>query len=360
MAAVVGGLVVSGTFLALGITGHRVTRTIVEESPVAAQPASARGSGLTPHAIYERDAPGVVFVKALVIEQVQDPFDLFPQRVQSSSTGSGFLINGTGLILTNAHVINGADRSTGVTVQFVDNVIRHATVVGQDQNNDLALLKVDMTGVPPVQPLPLGESAAVRVGDPTLAIGNPFGLDRTLTSGIVSALQRQIQAPDGFSIDNVIQTDAPINPGNSGGPLLDATGRVIGINSQIETGGNGATGSVGIGFAVPIDTAKDFLLRLQRGGPAMVAYLGVSATAGGSPAGVRVHVEPGGPAANGGVKERDVIESIDGHGIVKYDQMQAFVAAHKPGQSVTLRVLRSGAVRTLRILLGSRTTQPAR
>jgi S1-C subfamily serine protease len=266
-AAVVGGLVVAGGFLALGVTGRRTTRTIVEESPVAVQPASNTGSSLTPHAIYERDAPGVVFVRALVVQQVEDPFDLFPQREQSTSTGSGFLIRSDGLILTNFHVIEGADRNTGVSVQFEDNVTRHATVAGADPSNDLALLKVDMRGVPPVGPLQLGDSSTVRVGDPTLAIGNPFGLDRTLTSGIVSALQRQIQAPNGFSIDNVIQTDAPINPGNSGGPLLDAAGRVIGINSQIETA-SGGNGSIGIAFAVPIDTAKEFLPRIGRGGSA--------------------------------------------------------------------------------------------
>ncbi len=358
VAAVTGGIVVAGAFLALGITGRRTTRTIVEESPIAAQPASAHGSGLTPHAIYERDAPGVVFVRALVIQQVEDPFDLFPQREQSTSTGSGFLINPSGLILTNYHVIEGADRTSGVSVQYVDNVTRPATVIGQDQDNDLALLKVSMAGVPPVQPLPLGESAAVRVGDPTLAIGNPFGLDRTLTSGIVSALQRQIQAPDGFSIDNVIQTDAPINPGNSGGPLLDATGKVIGINSQIETGSSGS--SVGIGFAVPIDMAKEFLLKLQRGGPVMVAFLGVSAAAGKSAQGVRVHIEPGGPAANGGMKDRDVIEAIDGHSVSGISQVLAYVATRKPGQSVTLRIVRNHNARTLRILLGSKTTQPAK
>src|SRR5205085_5813732 len=163
------------------------------------------------------------------------------------------------------HVIEGAHRETGVTVQFADAVTRRAAVVGQDQNNDLALLKVNMAGVPEVQPLALGDSSSVRVGDPILALGNPFGLDRTLTSGIVSALQREIQAPNGFSIDHVIQTDAPINPGNSGGPLLDATGLVIGINSQIYTGSSGG-GSIGIGFAVPINTAKSEIAQLENGG----------------------------------------------------------------------------------------------
>jgi S1-C subfamily serine protease len=258
-AAILGGVVVAVTFLLLGITGKRTTETIVEQSPVAVRAPSDRTGSLTPHAIYEQDAPGVVFIKALVIQQVADPFDLFPTRVQSNSTGSGFLISADGYILTNYHVISGADSGTGVTVQFEDNVERRARVVAQDQDDDLALLKVDMNGVPSVRALKLGDSTSVRVGDPTLAIGNPFGLDRTLTSGIVSALQRQIQAPNGFAIDNVIQTDAPINPGNSGGPLLDAAGRVIGINSQIATAQGSGSGSIGIGFAVPINTAKRFL-----------------------------------------------------------------------------------------------------
>ncbi len=188
---------VAGSFLLLGVTGHRTTKTIVEEGPVAAEPADSTRSGLTPHEIYVRDAPGVVFVRAQEIEQVQSPFDLFGEQQSSVSTGSGFLIGRQGQILTNYHVIEGANRQTGVTVQFEDDVSRRATVVGQDPDDDLALLHADMNGVPSVRPLPLGDSTTVQVGDPTLAIGNPFGLDRTLTSGIVSALQRQIQGPDG-------------------------------------------------------------------------------------------------------------------------------------------------------------------
>ena len=263
-ASVLGGLVVAGTFLALGITGHRTTQVIVQQSPIASD-SSSDASQLTPHAIYVRDAPGVVFVRAQVLEQGEDPFDLYPPAQQSTvSTGSGFLIDAAGDILTNYHVVQGANRGSGVTVLFEDNISRRAAVIGVDPNNDLALLRVDMNGVPPVEPLELGDSESVQVGDPTLAIGNPFGLDRTLTSGIVSALQRQIQAPNGFAIDNVIQTDAPINPGNSGGPLLDADGRVIGINSQIETAADDGEGSVGIGFAIPIDTAKAFLPRPEK------------------------------------------------------------------------------------------------
>lgn len=265
--AVVGGLVVAGAFLALGVTGRRTTRTVVEEAPVAAQPAANTSSSqLTMHAIYVRDAPGVVFVRAQLSKEVQTPFEQFPERQQSTSTGSGFLVDRQGDILTSFHVIEGANERRGVTVEFADDVARQAIVVGQDADDDLAVLRVDMNGVPPVQPLALGDSSSVRVGDPTLAIGNPFGYDRTLTSGIVSALQRQIRAPDGFAIDNVIQTDAPINPGNSGGPLLDADGRVIGINSQIAAAGDQGEGSVGIAFAVPIDTAKDVVSSLESGG----------------------------------------------------------------------------------------------
>ena len=266
LASVIGGLVVGGGFLLFGVVGHRTTRTVFDEAAIVGTPVHGVTAGLTAHDIYVHDAPGVVFVKALIIQQVQNPFDLFPERVQNSSTGSGFLISRTGLILTNYHVIEGADPHTGITVQFEDNIARHASVVGADENDDLALLKVDMTGVTSVRPLKLlNNSAAVQVGDPTLAIGNPFGLDRTLTTGIVSALQRQIEAPNGFTISNVIQTDAPINPGNSGGPLLNAAGQVIGINSQIASGQNGQD-SVGIAFAVPSATAYDFVHEYETDG----------------------------------------------------------------------------------------------
>lgn len=264
VAAVLGGVVVALVFLALGVTGHRTTQTIIEQAPVAAQPASSGSFTLTPHEIYVREAPGVVFVRAQVGARVETPFE--PSRHQSgSSTGSGFLIDRAGHILTAYHVVQGADRSSGVTVQFGDGVSRKAAVAGADPDEDLGLLRVDLRGLPRISPLPLGDSTTVRVGDPTLSIGNPFGLDRTLTSGIVSSMQRQIEAPDGFTIDNVIQTDAPINPGNSGGPLLDAAGRVIGINSQITASQSSGVGSVGIGFAIPINTARDFLPSLEQG-----------------------------------------------------------------------------------------------
>ena len=359
VAAVLGGVVVAGSFLLLGVTGHRATRTIVQEGPVA-EPASSTASGLTPHEIYVRDAPGVVFVRAQETGPVQNPFDLFPQQQSSVATGSGFLIDRDGRILTNDHVIDGANPTAGVTVQFEDGVSRRATVVGQDPDDDLALLRVNMDGMPPVRPLALGDSTTVQVGDPTLAIGNPFGLDRTLTSGIVSALQRQIQAPNGFSIDNVIQTDVPINPGNSGGPLLDASGRVIGINSQIATGGG--NGSVGIAFAVPINTAKVFLPRLETGGPINVAYLGIQGVASARASrGVRVQsVVRGGPADDAGLKRGDVVVAIDGRKVASMGDVQTIVHGRMPGQSVTVRALGAAGARTFKVILGGRPAQAPR
>src|SRR5689334_17301723 len=255
--AVGGGLVV----LVLGLiliqagvvdTSNDTTTTSATVAPAAlARPASDSSKGLTVHDIYQRDAQGVAFIRSEIVQKVQSPFDLFPQQQQSVATGSGFLIDSDGHVLTNAHVVQGAKH---VDVQLGNGDTQTAQIVGTDPSSDIALLKVDNTDG--VNPLPLGDSSKIQVGDPVVAIGNPFALDRTVTSGIVSALQRQIQAPNGFSISDVIQTDAAINPGNSGGPLIDSQGNVIGINSQIETGGSG-NGNVGIGFAIPINTARD-------------------------------------------------------------------------------------------------------
>ena len=187
-----------------------------------------------------------MFVRARSIQASQSPFEIFPRQQENVSTGSGFVLDDKGHILTNAHVVA---NSTDVRVSFSDHRTVSARVIGKDPDTDLAVLAVSPRKGPALHPLVLGDSSTVRVGDPTVAIGNPFGLERTLTTGVVSALQRRITAPSGFAIEDVIQTDAALNPGNSGGPLLDATGRVIGVNSQIATG-EGSSGSVGIGFAV--------------------------------------------------------------------------------------------------------------
>ncbi|HEY6654081.1 MAG TPA: trypsin-like peptidase domain-containing protein, partial [Solirubrobacterales bacterium] len=271
--AVGGGLVVLIGGLILieaGVvdTGDDSSSSAVVAPAALAKPASDSSSkGLTVHDIYQRDSQGVAFISSQIVQQTQSAFGL-PQQQQSTATGSGFLVDNDGHILTNAHVVQGAKR---VDVQLGDGATQQAQIVGTDPSTDIALLKVDNTEG--VNPLPLGDSTKVEVGDPVVAIGNPFGLDRTVTTGIVSALQRQIQAPNGFSISDVIQTDAAINPGNSGGPLIDGAGQVIGINSQIESQSGG---NEGVGFAVPIKTAADVVSQLENGGEVQRAYLGIS------------------------------------------------------------------------------------
>jgi S1-C subfamily serine protease len=376
VSALLGGAVVALVLLVLGAGRGGNTTTVVREAPLAGRAVAdrTRANGLTPHDIYVRTAPGVVFIRAEIVQDVQSPFDLFPQRQRSEATGSGFVIDESGRILTNAHVIDGA---SSVSVKFADNRTEPAKVVGVDHNDDLALLKVDVSHEA-VRPLDLGDSDTVQVGDPTLAIGNPFGLDRTLTTGIVSALQRQIQAPNGFSIDHVIQTDAAINPGNSGGPLLDASGRVIGINSQIATGGSGG-GSVGIGFAVPINTAKSVLGDLEKHGRVARAYLGITGVGIddslaqlnlSTKQGVLVQtVTKGGPADKAGLRGGDaqadvggqtiglggdVIEKVDGKAVRTVDDVVSIVERHKPGETVAIQYVRAGASHTAEVTLGNR------
>jgi S1-C subfamily serine protease len=374
VAALLGGVVVAGAFVAFDVGGGTTTKTVIEQAPVASgEAARTTGDGLTAHDIYVRDAPGVVFVRARIVQQVASPFGLEPEAQQSVATGTGFVIDGDGHILTNYHVVAGASQ---VSVGFSDERTAEAELLGTDASNDLALLKVDPDDAD-LAPLELGDSSTAQVGDPVIAIGNPFGLDRTLTTGVVSALQREIRAPNGFTIQHVIQTDASINPGNSGGPLLDAAGRVIGINSQIATGGT-SSGNVGIGFAVPINTAKRLLPELKRTGAVEHAYLGISgATIDGSldalqlrvDRGVLVQtVEPGSGAAKAGLRggtiesqldgQRivlggDVIQALDGKPIDSMSDLTAALAKRDPGDEVTLKVLRSGEARELKVRLGT-------
>ena len=378
-AAVVGGLVVAAVFLVSGIGDSTKKTTVVQQAPIS-EPAANSDQGLTANAIYKRDAPGVVFIRSQIVRRVDSVFGL-PEEQRGEATGSGFVIDDKGYILTNWHVIAGASK---VSVSFENDKNVDAKVVGRDPSDDLALLKVNPDGLT-LDPLTLGDSKTVRVGDPVLALGNPFNLDRTLTQGIVSALQRQISAPNGFGIDNVIQTDAAINPGNSGGPLLDAAGRVIGINSQIATGNGNSSetgGSVGIGFAVPINTAKRVIPQLKESGKVQRAYLGVTGvTIDASLSklnlkaahGVLVQeVTPGGPAAKAGIRGGDsqatidgndvvlggdVITRIDGRPVRSMDDVVADVNAKKPGQKVAVAILRDGKPQTLTVDLAQRPNQ---
>jgi S1-C subfamily serine protease len=375
--AVTGGLVVliAGVVLietgAVDMDNGSSSSSSIAAPAALARPASSSGEALTVNQIYKRDAPGVAYIKADIVQQTQSVFGL-PEQRQSTATGSGFLIDDEGHILTNAHVVEGAK---DVEVQLGNGDTQSAEIVGTDPSTDIALLKVDNTDG--VDPLPLGESDGVQVGDPVVAIGNPFGLDRTVTSGIVSALQRQIQAPNGFSIDDVIQTDAPINPGNSGGPLIDGDGEVIGVNSQIESQSGG---NVGIGFAVPIKTAIDVVNQLEDGGEVQHSYLGIS---GGSitpeiaqalnlPVDEGVLVEQvlqNGPADDAGIKGPtgeatiggqtipiggDIITKIDGKAVTGMDDVISAVNNHEPGDEVTLTVWSDGHQRDVTVRLGDR------
>jgi S1-C subfamily serine protease len=364
VSALVGGAIVALTLLAFGAVGE-TTKTVVQQAPVGSPALEGSARGLTARDIYKRDAPGVAYIRAQIVQQTQSPFDFGPQTQQGTATGSGFVINKNGNILTNAHVVEGASK---ITVSFGHKDAVPATVVGRDVSNDLALIKVDPSGLN-LKPLTLGDAKSVQVGDPTIAIGNPFGLDRTLTTGVVSALQRQIQAPNGFTINNVIQTDAAINPGNSGGPLLDAAGRVIGINSQIATGGNG-DGNVGIGFAVPINTAKKILPQLEKGNVER-GYLGIT---GGTvkpsmnlavKQGVLVqNVQPGSGAAKAGIQGAqssasgtptggDIITKVDGKPVSGIGQLRQALSGKKPGDKVTLTVLHGGQPKDVTVTLGA-------
>ena len=369
--ALLGGAVVAAFFaiaISAGWIDSQTTSTTAIPAPLTA-PVSAKESGdtNTVNQIYSHDGPGVAFIESTEApEETSAPLNPFEEEGESSgggiATGSGFLIDNEGHILTNNHVVEGA---TKVEVRLGSSATEHeAKVVGADPATDVALLKVD---VPASQqhPLSLGNSAKVQVGDPVVAIGNPFGLDRTVTAGIVSALQRQIQAPNGFSISHVIQTDAAINPGNSGGPLIDSEGRVIGINSQIQTGG-GNDGNVGIGFAVPINTAREVVEQIEKNGKVEHAFIGIS---GGSvtPAlakALKLPVEKGvlvnevvkdSPADKAGIEGGDteatiegvkvtlggdIITEVDGKPISSMEEVINDVNSAQPGEKMELTLLR--------------------
>ena len=276
------------------------------------------------------------------------------------ATGSGFVISGGGTIVTNDHVVEDAN---AVQVRFDDSSRAvTARVVGTDPSTDLAVLEVDPSDAPPLKPLTLADSKNVRVGDNAIAIGFPLGLDRTATAGIVSGLGRTIKAPNNFSIDNVIQTDAPINPGNSGGPLLDDRGRVIGVNSQIATAGS--QGNVGIGFAVPSNTVREVVPRLQKGQRIRRAWLGVSTSASttGTPGAEVGEVTPGGPASRAGLLPGspltgtggDVIVAVDGKRVTDPDDLSRLIGRLKPGEKVDVEYLRGGQRRSVEVTLEDR------
>jgi S1-C subfamily serine protease len=378
LSGVLGGLVVlavgAGLIAADVVDTGETTREVVRQDALTrpAAEASSDDEGLTVTEIYDRDGPGVVFIQAEVAARAQSPFG-FPQDDSGFATGSGFVLDRDGYILTNAHVVEGAKEAA---VRFTEEgSLVEARVVGSDLSTDLAVLKVDPDEAPRLTPLALGDSSKLRVGDPVIAIGNPFGYSRTVTTGIVSALQRQITAPNNFTIDDVIQTDASINPGNSGGPLIDARGQVVGVNSQIATGGS--NGSVGIGFAVPINTAKKIVPQLKEDGKVERAYLGVTTTTVTEQLAEDLNlpvdegalvqdVVDGGPADDAGLRAGrteigqglrvggDIIVKVDGQEIARNSDVADAILDNDPGDEVELEFFRGDDRRSVTVKLGER------
>ena len=325
VAAVLGGLVAVGVGALLDDDTTASTTTVTTAAPSGGGGSNA---GLTAGAVYDRASSAVVEIRS------------------GNATGTGFVIDAEGHVVTNQHVVDDAET---VTVAFAKGGDEQARVIATDPSTDLAVLQVDLDGHD-VRPLELDRSAQVKVGDQVYAIGNPFGLERSLTAGIVSAVGRQIQSPNGFTIDNAIQTDAPVNQGNSGGPLLDAAGNVIGVVSQIasETGGN-----VGIGYAVPSDTVRSVVSDLLRDGEIKRAYLGVRLAENAGE--VRLaEVIDGEPADDAELRAADVVLEVDGKAVSSAADVQGAVASHQPGDEIELKIRRGGDERTVTVKLGTR------
>ena len=322
------------------------TRTVVERQTRIAT-ASVSASGPTIHQIYERTHKGVVEITGSETTSTNTPFGA--QKQKATVQGSGFVYDSNGHVVTNFHVVQGTH---SMKVAFIDGSTYPASVAGDDPSTDLAVLKV-AAPARELHPLAIGDSATAQVGDGVVAIGSPFGLQGTVTTGIVSAVGRTISSDNSFSISGAIQTDAAINHGNSGGPLLNATGKVIGVNSQIESEGGG---SDGVGFAISSDTVTSVVKQLLARGKVEHAYLGVSVgpTTG---SGARVgSVKSGSPAAAAGLKAGDVIKAFGGHRILSPEDLIAAVNAKQPSDKVTITYTRNGATRTAHVTLASRSS----
>ena len=384
-AAIVGGATALGGAAVLGKLGADQTTVQRVMPPAASVPASfAGGKALTINDIYRRSAPGVVQITSTTLVSVpQDPLfgsPFAPQQEQQQSLGSGFVIDKAGHIVTNYHVVEGA-KSVQVSFSNGENV--KATVVGSDPSTDIAVLEVRAHSRA-LTPLAWGDSDALKVGDSVVAIGNPFGYSRSVTAGIVSAVDRPLTAPNSFTIRHAIQTDAALNHGNSGGPLLDARGDVIGVNSQISTGNTGQQGNLGIGFAIPSNAVRNVVAQLIQNGHVEHAYLGIRLQEL-SPSiaqlfrlpvkrGLLVaQVQPGSGAAKAGLHGPtnqatvagvswplggDIIVEADGTATPNANRLGEVLANHKPGDTIELVVYRGQAKKTIEVKLGRQPSSP--
>jgi putative serine protease PepD len=336
VAAVGGGAVGAGVMAAVDDGSSTTATTTTPNRAVVDTPSSVAS-------LYKQVSPSVVEIQ--VEAQADSPFGT-PQ-----GTGTGWMYDATHVV-TNQHVIDGTNE---VTVRFADGREVQASVVGSDPSTDVALLELSESAEAPAA-LERGSTDSLEVGDPVVAIGSPFGLEGSLTTGVVSGLGRTIQAPDGFAIDDVVQTDAALNPGNSGGPLLDLDGRVVGMNAQIAS--NSGSNS-GIGYAIPIETVQSVVEQLLEGGEVRHAYLGVQVADAENNGGARiVEAVQGGPADDAGIQSGDVVVSAGGEDVQNGDDLRSAVNAKKPGDELELEVRRDGDTRTITVELGTRPAQP--
>jgi len=368
LAALIGGGVGAATIAALDDGGSGATTTVVRE---AAQPTSSSSSQVADSTESVADIAKASLPSVVDITVTTSGGDPQTGNQPARAEGSGWVYDDQNHVITNQHVV---DNSTNIKVTTQDGSTYDATLVGTDPSTDLAVIKVNAPAGK-LQPLQLGDSDALVVGDGVVAIGSPFGLEGSVTSGIVSALHREMQAPNGFTINDSIQTDAAINHGNSGGPLIDLSGNVIGVNAQIESDGGG---SDGVGFAIPASTIRTVVPELISSGKVQHAYLGVKIQTIGSDVSAQLNaaagaavadVTAGSPAATAGLKAGgaektidgvpyptggDVITAFDGKAIATSTELQLAVDSKKPGDKVELTVVNGGKTRTVTVTLGTR------
>jgi putative serine protease PepD len=358
-AAVLGGAVGGGAVVAVAHGGSSTTTTITAPAATGATASSVATTGGTANAVYRNASPSVVQITAVTTgsstEDATSPFGGGGQSSSGEATGTGFVVDSKGLIVTNEHVVDGASK---LTVTLGDATDMEATLVGKDATTDLALLRID-PGSHSLPALTLSDDSGLTIGQDVYAIGSPYGLQGTLTTGVISQLHRQITSPNGFSISDAIQTDAELNPGNSGGPLLDAQGRVIGVNAQVYGGSQSAsgqtTGGTGLGFAIPSSTVKRIVGQLSEGGTIQHAYLGVGIADGTSGAKLG-SVAADGPAGKAGLKAGDVVTKVGDTKVSSGDDLASAISGLSPGQKVAVTVTRDGSAKTVQVTLGK---QPA-
>jgi putative serine protease PepD len=370
---VIGGAIAGGIIaLVIASTGNHsstksVTTTVVQSNGATSEPTSfarSGSSGMSINQIYQQDGPGVVDILVKSKSSGASSNSLFGGGSSvEEGEGAGVVYNDQGYILTDEHVVANAVK---VVVTFQNGTKVPAKVIGSDASSDVGVIKVDVPSSE-LHPIKFANSDTAQVGDPVVAIGSPFSLPETVTSGIVSQTQRTIQAPNGYFIPDAVQTDAAINPGNSGGPLLNADGEVLGLNDQIETDSqNSATGegqNAGIGFATPSNEDQRIAAQLIAGKTVQHAFLGIATS---QPTGANLlstqkstgvtitKVETQGPAAKAGLEVDDVITKINGVTVTSYDQLISVIARYDPGQTVTLTILRAGQTKQVKVTFSNR------